>query len=247
MLLYKMKCAIVSWFAGDQYQLHGVIMPVDRGIMSNVVIASLVDSSFERPEAEFLKQSLRADDRVLELGGGLGLISTMASKLVPQGVVVTVEANLQIMNYLKRLHTLNAVKVESLNAVVVGRATTDQLPFYVRKDFWSSSLSDEPKNYTEVRSVNVIPLTSLTEKYRPTVVICDIEGGEVGLIDADWTEGIRLVMIEVHKSLIGQTGINQLKDYFAVKGFNVELTKRVSEKVSIPVIASGGAGKLKTF
>lgn len=30
-------------------------------------------------------------------------------------------------------------------------------------------------------------------------------------------------------------------------GFNVELTKEVSEKVSVPVIASGGAGKLEDF
>lgn len=31
------------------------------------------------------------------------------------------------------------------------------------------------------------------------------------------------------------------------KGFNVELTKKVSEAVSVPVIASGGAGKLEDF
>lgn len=31
------------------------------------------------------------------------------------------------------------------------------------------------------------------------------------------------------------------------KGFNVELTKRVSNAVSVPVIASGGAGKLEDF
>ena len=31
------------------------------------------------------------------------------------------------------------------------------------------------------------------------------------------------------------------------KGFNVELTKRVSQGVSVPVIASGGAGKLSDF
>jgi len=31
------------------------------------------------------------------------------------------------------------------------------------------------------------------------------------------------------------------------KGFNVELTRRVSEAVSVPVIASGGAGKLDDF
>jgi cyclase len=30
-------------------------------------------------------------------------------------------------------------------------------------------------------------------------------------------------------------------------GFNVELTKRVSEEVSVPIIASGGAGKLEDF
>ena len=31
------------------------------------------------------------------------------------------------------------------------------------------------------------------------------------------------------------------------QGFNVELTKRVTKVVNVPVIASGGAGKLKDF
>ncbi len=31
------------------------------------------------------------------------------------------------------------------------------------------------------------------------------------------------------------------------KGFNVELTRKITQKVSVPIIASGGAGKLKDF
>lgn len=200
-------------------------MPVDRGVMSSVVIASIVDASFERPEAEFILRHLRSDDRILELGGGLGLISTIGARLVPQGKVVTIEANVDAINYLRRIHALNAVEVETINAVVVGKSTAEKLPFYVRKDFWSSSLSNKPANYTEVRSVNLVTLTKLTETYRPTVVICDIEGGEIGLIDADWTAGVRLVMVEVHKASIGQKGIDQIKDFFVAKGFSVELKK----------------------
>ncbi|WP_317204062.1 FkbM family methyltransferase [Janthinobacterium sp.] len=215
----------MAHYAKASYALHGITMPVDRKIMSNVVVASLMNGSFERPEALLLGEKLRKDDRILELGGGLGLISAMSAKIADQGTVVTVEANVDIIGYLRRVHEINHTNVEIINSVVVGMHTKSKLPFYVREDFWSSSLSVDPRNFSMVREVDVVAIAELVDKHRPTVVICDIEGGEIDLIEANWTKGVRLVMMEVHPSSFGKIGLEKICSFLTGNGFEVKLKK----------------------
>jgi FkbM family methyltransferase len=218
-----LACSIQAKFAKDEYVLHGIRMPIDRKIMTDVVIAALMNGSYEKPEAVALNKLLRADDRVFELGGGLGLISSMAAKCVTSGAVTTVEANADVLRYIKHVHALNGVQVNVLNAVVVGGMAMNALPFYVRKDFWASSLSPEPQDYVECRMVAAHGLRAQVQATRPTVVICDIEGGEIGLIDEDWTQGVRLVMMEVHKPQIGKLGIQKIVNFFTAAGFKADV------------------------
>lgn len=69
-----------------------------------------------------------------------------------------------------------------------------------------------------------------------------INGGRIdtGVSVVDWVKkATKLGAGEILLTSIDTDGTKQ--------GFNVELTKRVSEAVSVPVIASGGAGNLKDF
>ena len=69
-----------------------------------------------------------------------------------------------------------------------------------------------------------------------------INGGrtETNLDAIAWAkEGIRCGAGEILLTSMDRDGT---KD-----GFDLELTKQISEKVSVPIIASGGAGKLKDF
>jgi FkbM family methyltransferase len=225
MFFYRLKCAIVARHAKASYVLHGITMPIDRRIMSNVVVASLMNGSFERPEALLLSNKLRKSDRILELGGGLGLISSMAAKIATLGTVVSVEANVDVIGYLRRVHEINDIQVQIINSVVVGKPIEGQLPFYVRKDFWSSSLSAEPRDFTAVRDVDLAQISDLVSKHCPSVLICDIEGGEIDLIESDWTKGIRLVIMEVHPASLGKDGLKKILNFFTRCGFAVDLKK----------------------
>ena len=69
-----------------------------------------------------------------------------------------------------------------------------------------------------------------------------INGGrtDTGISAIDWAEkAVNLGAGEILLTSIDRDGTK--------KGFNVELTKRVSKSVNVPVIASGGAGKLEDF
>ena len=69
-----------------------------------------------------------------------------------------------------------------------------------------------------------------------------INGGrtDTGISAVEWAKkATRLGAGEILLTSIDTDGMKE--------GFNVELTKRVSEAVTVPIIASGGAGSLKDF
>lgn len=69
-----------------------------------------------------------------------------------------------------------------------------------------------------------------------------INGGttDTGIDAVSWAkDAVKLGVGEILLTSIDTDGMK--------KGFNVDLTKAVSSKVSVPVIASGGAGKLSDF
>ncbi len=65
-------------------------------------------------------------------------------------------------------------------------------------------------------------------------------GTDTGMSAIDWAKkAVKLGVGEILLTSIDTDGTKQ--------GFNIELTKKVSKEVSVPIIASGGAGKLEDF
>ena len=78
---------------------------------------------------------------MLEIGAGIGFISTLLARQRRVARVVAVEANPHLIAYMTRLHALNRVrKVRRLNAVLTNEARPSAT-FYLRRDFWMGSLS----------------------------------------------------------------------------------------------------------
>jgi FkbM family methyltransferase len=215
-----------SWFRKPAYILSGVRVPVDKSIMSDETINKIARGKYEKKEADLVKQIIREDDIVLEIGGGIGFISTVAARLATKGKITSVEANPRLIPYISNVHAINSVRVEVLNAIVTGQKTGDDLPFYLRKNFWSSSMLSEPADWTEIVTVKCLFIADLVARVKPTVLIVDIEGAEIELIESNWTSGIRAAIVEVHPRVIGTMGVKKIVDFFKGSGYQVSFESK---------------------
>ena len=104
------------------------------------------------------------------------------------------------------------------NAVVDPVADGGTVPFYLRRDFWSSSLSPTPWAYLEEVAVPRVSFDSVRERYRPTMLIVDIEGAETQLLSGIALTGIKKIYVELHQNLIGRVGMKNVFDFLSSKG-----------------------------
>jgi FkbM family methyltransferase len=125
------------------------------------------------------------------------------------------------------VHQANGVKPTVINAIAAGNSAKTEATFYLRKNFWVSSMSPEPADFVDQVQVPLAPISRLVSEHKPTVVIVDIEGGEMDLIDSDWTNGVRLVMMEIHPDVTGAASTSTLTNFFERAGFAVIIESKI--------------------
>jgi FkbM family methyltransferase len=215
-------------------ETQGISVPFDPRIITPKIERPMRRGRYEGGECAALRRVLRTGDRVLELGAGLGLCSTVAA-LVP-GVerVVTIEANPELLPLIRETHRLNGVdgKVDLRNGVAVA-VGGGEVPFYIRPDFWASSMEAGSRGFTRVERLPAIGLGDLIEEIRPTVLVCDIEGGELGLFDTLNLSGVRHMVLELHPRVYGNEGLARIGTVLACKGLYPAAENRHDSSVQV--------------
>ena len=179
--------------------LQGGIKINSHRIKSQWVLNSLIAGFYEGDEARSLQGLIQPDDRILELGTGLGYISCLAAKKAHHGRVLSYEANPKMVDLANETIQLNAVEnVEIRNGIL----DIEQGPreFFLSEHFWESSLEHRPNWNMLVVQAESIQLT--LEDFSPTVLIVDIEGGEYELFKTPFmntNSTLRQMSIEFHK------------------------------------------------
>jgi FkbM family methyltransferase len=211
----------------------GDLPPYDEVIVSRDVrvpfVPEIVTPRIERPlrsgryekgERMALAAILRPGDRVLELGAGIGLLSTVAARVEGIGRIVAVEANPALIPMIRETHRLNGVDgVVVENAVVTASAAAgDTADFYLRADFWASSMEPLSRPYGSVVQVPCRSLAALLADHDPTVIVCDIEGGEIDLFDKADLSRVRALVIEFHPKVYGEAGRARVEAAIAAQG-----------------------------
>jgi FkbM family methyltransferase len=171
---------------------------------------------YEMPEARIVRQAIRADDVVLELGTGLGFLASMCAKVAGNDRVHTFEANPALKSVITNNFRLNGV-APRLEITLLGE-TDGEITFYVMKNFWSSSTI---KRNPLARAVQV-PMRCFNDelaRLRPTFLIIDIEGGERDFIRYAELDGVHKVCIELHPHVIGAQATAEVEAFFVSRGF----------------------------
>jgi FkbM family methyltransferase len=202
--------------------LHGIRLELRPDVMSDRMISVIRKGSYENGEARQIPKIVDRNERIVELGGGIGFISSLAAKQEKVASVTVYEANPLLIPLIHRNHELNGVRAEVHNAVAQPSAEPAELPFYVRKDFWASSLSPEPSGYQRQINVPVVGFADILERHRPTMLIVDIEGGELELFRKVPLTGIRKIYMELHQKVVGRMGIKSLFDFLSSRDFHYD-------------------------
>lgn len=163
------------------------------------------------------------EDRVLELGTGLGIVSgAVALNCQPQAVL-SFEANPDLLPHIRELHRVNRLEntISVENAVLCGTGPRPALiDFNIAGDFRSSSLLKRGKAPVQTIKVPTAGFAEVVAGFRPSVLLMDIEGGELSLLrDADLS-AFRAVIIEFHPGAYSDEGMEECKNILVSAGFD---------------------------
>jgi FkbM family methyltransferase len=197
----------------------GLNVPVDRTIMPIEVIRQLLVNDYELAEIKAVKALVSSADRVLEIGTGLGIVSSIAARIASEGAVLTFEANPSLETNIRALHRLNLIKnVTPCQGTLRARPRQGVETFHLHKNFPESSLIASEESVGTVE-VSARALSDVIAEFRPTVLLCDIEGGEAELLATSDLPGVRVVIVEIHPKVIPIAAIRQIFDNLMGQGF----------------------------
>jgi FkbM family methyltransferase len=193
---------------------HQAVSPYIRKIVYN--------GGYESAESAMLEATLEPDDRVLELGSGMGFIATFCAKMLGNGAAVcAIEALPQMEALIRENFRLNGVNPELVMAAI--GLDNGECTFTVADNFWSSSAANASANGEKI-TVPMVALGSLIERFRPTYLVVDVEGMEKTLFQQDLGT-VKKICLEIHPHYVGDEGIRKcLMDLFQ-QGFAVDFLK----------------------
>jgi FkbM family methyltransferase len=203
---------------------------VDNDNYSPIVIKTLTEGWYERRERTLVNKLIKTGDRVLEVGTALGAVTMTAARIVGAKHVLSFEANPQIAADARKNFLFNDLDgIQSRVAVLCNRLRFGSAPgeveFSISRDFWASRLHVGPISQDIIKTVRV-PTACLEDQiqnHRASVLICDIEGGEIELLIGADLKGIRLIIMEVHNWAVGAPMTDAMMRWLVVNGFNVDL------------------------
>ncbi len=172
-------------------------------------------------EFEAARALIRQGDIVLELGAGLGVISTGIRRHTSASRIVIFEPNPDLYDFITRTHALNGVSnIELRQAVVMSSTKMSTVPFYRHPDVASSSLFHKSTAAMEAVDVPVVLLKEVLEEVAPNILLVDIEGGELELFEAAESLGsVDSIVIELHQRIYGREGVMRLFSALCGLGF----------------------------
>jgi FkbM family methyltransferase len=200
---------------GTVVEIDGIRMRIDP-LMSPFNIRKLAEGRHTVHERALLSSHLRDDDRVMELGGGIGMVAIHCARRLGPGRVASWEGNPRMEGLIRENYALNGVAPE-LHMAILGEAA-GETTFYVAERFSHSGISDNTGAGTPV-AVPVEPFEAARARLRPSVLVVDIQGGEAAFFGHASLDGVRMVLVEFHPPVTGLAPILAIRRRFRREGF----------------------------
>jgi FkbM family methyltransferase len=224
--------------AAGPFELAGLTIPGGPHL-SGEILDQLADGGYERAELAALRAKLRPDDVVMELGAGIGVLSAYCARVVGSSSVFTFEANPALEAPIRALYRDNGVSPTLEICMLGDRHGEERL--YVHDAFWTSSTAASRASASTV-TVPVRPFEEARRSVSPTLLIVDIEGGELDLLPALRLDGVRTVVLELHPDVTGEDGCAAVLDAVEAWGFAFDAAASSDDVYVLDrTLANGGA------
>lgn len=238
-------------------ECHGVKVP-DSPMITPERAERINAARYEGQEIAGALEVIRPGDRVLELGAGIGLVGAIAAKNGKPEKVLSFEANPGLIQHVNALYKLNRLgqKIEVRNEVLISAPNPPEtMDFHIRNSYLGSSLIDTDRRATTRVEVPTARYDVVHQEFAPTVLLMDIEGGELDFLRHATLDGIRAMVIEFHPAAYGREGMRECKSILENAGFTkvpAHCTRLVwtctfDDKLRPPVPNTGWATEQKTL
>lgn len=199
-------------------RLDGVILSTHPSDVSRRVRNEVFKGIYEKPESILVREFLSENDRVLEIGGGIGFISVLCARICGAGNVLTYEANSAMHSPIKINYKLNGMTPQ-LRCKAIS-ATEREVTFYINDNIISSSLLH--RNHTHPHTVPADPLDDAIAEWQPTAIVMDIKGAETTVLPTSKLTGVKKLILELHPHIVGESATAAMKSHLEKLGFREE-------------------------
>ena len=215
---------------GYRINVGGFEVFADEERYSSAILGAFSRNDYEGRERDILKEIIRPDDCILEIGTAVGVVTMTAASAVGAERVATYEANPMILSDARRNFVHNSLsEIKAYNAVLKNRATwggpSEHVDFYISRDFWSSRMGAKATDIdiVEVVQVPTLCLEEAITLHQANFLICDIEGGEAELLLEADLSSLNTILIETHYWAIGKAKTSALIRKLVADGFDIDL------------------------
>ena len=196
--------------SGGEFRADGCTFAIPKHLTSLAYRSCFFDRSYEAEERELVRALVKPDDRVLELGACLGIVSCVTNKLLRDNSRhVVVEGNPFCIPSIHRNRELNHCGFLTENCAV---SSQRDVTFYLHPVYIVGGTTQRQSG----RPI-LVPgrsLLELEEKYGPfSALIMDVEGSELEVLAAsgEALKKYRLVIVELHDWAIGVEGVGRCR------------------------------------
>jgi len=197
-------------------EINGLVFAFGEGTPANLLKA-LAYGTYEQHEAMLLKQFITAEDRVLELGAGIGYMGVLAMTHCKPASYTAYEANPVLMPFIKQNMERNKVQFEIRNVLLLDHEENKN--FYVTPEFWASSLIQPKSGIYDTVTIPAQNKNVVMEELKPTALVVDIEGGEAEFFNELNLSSVNKIIMEIHPAVLDDVALTKLYAQLMGAGF----------------------------
>ncbi len=227
----------------ERVNVHGFALDIDPATDPFGVVKGILKGWYEASEVRVARALLTPEDRVVELGAGLGMVTCALSAIVGPANVIAFEPNTEIAPRARHHLALNGFDTRVEEGLCRPRASLATAPdarssdarsandtrpnkarFRLAKAFWASGLDAEGREGGDgpLVDVPVRPLEDVLTEHRASVLVMDIEGGELEILEDTDLTGLRALAFETHEHMVGRGRTNAAVRAACARGFDID-------------------------